>query len=101
MNATTVAGDLAKSVFQLAEADDQWQIVRSHRLTRRQFERFFANRPVKTVQACTSYWAGPILRLNTVAHTCTWVISAAADSTKSSTRTWSPPISHALTRSSS
>jgi len=61
MDATTVAVDLAKSVFQLAEADDQWRIVRTHRLTRRQFERFFANRQVKLVimEACGSahYWA--------------------------------------------
>ena len=61
MDATTIAVDLAKTVFQLAEADDQWQIVRTHRLTRRQFERFFANRQVKLVimEACGSahYWA--------------------------------------------
>ena len=61
MNATTVAVDLAKSVFQIAEADDQWNIVRTHRLTRRQFERFFANRAIKLVimEACGSahYWA--------------------------------------------
>ena len=61
MDATTIAVDLAKSVFQLAEADDQWQIVRTHRLTRRQFERFFANRSAKLVimEACGSahYWA--------------------------------------------
>ena len=49
MDATTVAVDLAKSVFQLAEADDQWRIVRTHRLTRGQFERFFANRQVRLV----------------------------------------------------
>ena len=29
MDATTIAVDLAKSVFQVAEADDQWQIVRT------------------------------------------------------------------------
>lgn len=61
MNATTIAVDLAKTVFQVAEADDTWQIVRTHRLTRRQFERFFANRHVKLVimEACGSahYWA--------------------------------------------
>lgn len=61
MDATTIAVDLAKTVFQLAEADDQWQIVRTHRMTRRQFERFFANRQVKLVimEACGSahYWA--------------------------------------------
>jgi transposase len=61
MDATTVAVDLAKSVFQVAEADDQWQIFRTHRLTRRQFERFFVNRQVKLVimEACGSahHWA--------------------------------------------
>lgn len=61
MDATTVAVDLAKSVFQLAEADERWRIVRTHRLTRTQFERFFANRTVKLVimEACGSahHWA--------------------------------------------
>ena len=61
MNATTVAVDLAKSVFQLAEADEAWRIVRTHRLTRRQFERFFVNRQVRLVimEACGSahHWA--------------------------------------------
>ncbi|WP_238344401.1 hypothetical protein [Ramlibacter lithotrophicus] len=66
MNAMTIAVDLAKTAFQLAEADDTWQIVRTHRLTRRQFERFFANRHVKLVimEACGSahYWAHCRLR---------------------------------------
>lgn len=61
MNATTIAVDLAKTAFQLAEANDAWQIVRTHRLTRRQFEPFFANRQVKLVimEACGSahFWA--------------------------------------------
>jgi hypothetical protein len=39
MNATTVAVDLAKSVFQFAVADDNWKVVENHRLTRTQFER--------------------------------------------------------------
>lgn len=39
MNATTVAVDLAKNVFQLAVADGQWRVVETHRLTRSQFER--------------------------------------------------------------
>jgi transposase len=68
MDATTVAVDLAKSVFQLAEADDQWRIVRTHRLTRRQFERFFANRCVRLVimEACGSahHWARSLAALN-------------------------------------
>ena len=61
MNATTVAVDLAKNVFQLAVADASWKVVESHRLTRTQFERFFANRDVRLVimEACGSahHWA--------------------------------------------
>jgi transposase len=61
MNATTVAVDLAKSVFQLAVADDTWHVVETHRLTRTQFERWFANRDVSLVimEACGSahHWA--------------------------------------------
>jgi transposase len=61
MNATTVAVDLAKNVFELALADGQWRIVERHRLTRAQFERWFANREVKLVimEACGSahHWA--------------------------------------------
>ena len=33
MNATTVAVDLAKSVFQLAVADASWRMVETHRLS--------------------------------------------------------------------
>lgn len=56
MNATTVAVDLAKSVFQLAVADDNWRVLESHRLTRSQFERWFLNRNVTLVimEACGS-----------------------------------------------
>jgi hypothetical protein len=61
MNATTVAVDLAKSVFQLAVADEHWRIVETQRLTRTQFERWFANRSVSLVimEACGSahHWA--------------------------------------------
>ncbi len=61
MNATTVAVDLAKSVFQVAVADENWRLVESHRLTRAQFERWFANRQVSLVimEACGSahHWA--------------------------------------------
>lgn len=46
MDATTVAVDLAKSVFQLAVADASWRVVEKHRLTRTQFECWFANRDV-------------------------------------------------------
>ena len=61
MNATTVAVDLAKSVFQLAVADVHWKVIETHRLTRSQFERWFQNREVSLVimEACGSahHWA--------------------------------------------
>ena len=61
MNATTVAVDLAKSVFQLAVADASWRVIETHRLTRTQFERWFANRDVGLVimESCGSahHWA--------------------------------------------
>ena len=53
--------DLAKTVFQLAVADGDWRVVEQQRLTRRQFERWFANRAVGLVvmEACGSahHWA--------------------------------------------
>ncbi len=61
MNATTVAVDLAKSVFQLAVADASWRIIETQSLTRTEFERWFANRDVNLVimEACGSaqHWA--------------------------------------------
>lgn len=61
MNATTVAVDLAKSVFQLAVADSNWKIIETHRLSRSQFERWFGNREIGLVvmEACGSahHWA--------------------------------------------
>jgi transposase len=60
MNATTVAVDLAKNVFELAVADAHWRVVERHRLSRGQFQRWFANRAVGLVvmEACGSahYW---------------------------------------------
>jgi transposase len=54
--ATVVGVDLAKSVFQLAVANDAWKVIESHRLTRMQFERWFMNRQVDLVimEACGS-----------------------------------------------
>jgi transposase len=49
MHATTVAVDLAKSVFQIAVADDKWKVIEQQRLTRSQFERWFHNRDVELV----------------------------------------------------
>lgn len=61
MHATTIAVDLAKSVFQLAVADSSWRVIGSHRFTRTQFEHWFANRKVSLVimEACGSahHWA--------------------------------------------
>jgi hypothetical protein len=56
MNATTVAVDLAKNVFELAVADGNWRVIERARLTRTQFERWFANREVGLVvmEACGS-----------------------------------------------
>jgi transposase len=56
-----VAVDLAKSVFQLAVADQSWKVIETHRLSRTQFEKWFANREVCLVvmEACGSahHWA--------------------------------------------
>jgi transposase len=53
--------DIAKSVFQLAVADGTWRVIEEHRLTRTQFERWFANRVVGLVvmEACGAahHWA--------------------------------------------
>ena len=61
MNATSVAVDLAKKVFELAVADGHWRVGERARLTRAQFERWFDNRDVALVvmEACGSahYWA--------------------------------------------
>jgi transposase len=56
-----VGVDLAKNVFQLCVADAAWRPVESQRLSRAQFERWFANRAVSRVvmEACGSahHWA--------------------------------------------
>jgi hypothetical protein len=60
-HATVVGVDVAKTVFQLAVANSDWKITEKHRLTRPQFERWFANRRVDLVimEACGSahHWA--------------------------------------------
>ena len=61
MNATTVAVDLAKTVFELAIADEQGRLVDRKRLSREGFARFFANRPPCRIvmEACATahHWA--------------------------------------------
>jgi transposase len=44
MNRTTIAVDLAKSVFQVAVADGEWRVVSRQRLSRGQLMRFFGER---------------------------------------------------------
>ncbi len=61
MNATTIAVDLAKSVFQISIANSANRIVDRKRLTRSQFERFLAQHaPARVVmEACATanYWS--------------------------------------------
>jgi transposase len=60
MDATTVAVDLAKTVFELATANAQWRIVSRQRLNRAQFTRFVAVTPATHIvmEACgmAHYW---------------------------------------------
>ena len=60
MHRTTIAVDLAKSVFQLTVADGEWRVHSRHRLNRSQMMRFFAERQPCTVimEACGSahFW---------------------------------------------
>lgn len=61
MEAATVAIDLAKSVFEIAVADDSWRITERRRFTRKQLEEFILARSVLHVvmEACSSshHWA--------------------------------------------
>ena len=56
----TIAIDLAKSVFELAVADENSTVIERKRLSRAQFMRFFDNRHVDRVvmEACGTahYW---------------------------------------------
>lgn len=61
MDATTVAVDLAKDIFEVALANRAGRIVDGRRLTRRQFERFVDALPAGTtvvMEACGTahYW---------------------------------------------
>src|SRR5262245_39241872 len=56
MDATTIAVDLAKDVFEGAIANGQWRVVRRYRLSRVRFERFLRDEPAAHVvmEACGS-----------------------------------------------
>ncbi len=61
MDATTVAVDLAKDVFEVATANRAGRIIERKRLTRRQFEAFVDGLPAGTevvMEACGTahYW---------------------------------------------
>ena len=61
MQDTTIAVDLAKSVFEVAVSSEPGVVAVRHRLTRSQFARFLAEQPAATVlmEACgpAHYWA--------------------------------------------
>ncbi len=61
MHATTIAVDLAKSVFQVSMANQANKVIDRKRLTRSQFERFIAQHPATNVimEACATanYWS--------------------------------------------
>lgn len=61
MQATTIAVDLGKNIFEIAVADESWQVTERHRLSRTRFGRFFASRSRCRVvmESCGTahYWA--------------------------------------------
>jgi transposase len=62
---TTIAVDLAKSVFEIAVSKEPGRVCQRKRLTRGQMAAFFANRPPATVlmEACgTAHYWGRLLR---------------------------------------
>ena len=67
MHSTTVAVDLAKNVFELAIANDEWKITERLRLNRKSFSAFFVQlAPSRVVmEACGSahHWARYIAAL--------------------------------------
>ena len=67
MDHTTIAVDVAKSVFEVAVSDRPGHVSRRERLTRGRFLEFFANRPATTVlmEACGSahHWSRQINQL--------------------------------------
>jgi transposase len=64
MEHTTIAVDLAESVFQVAVSHRPGHLDEEHRLSRERFLTFFAQRPAATIvlEACGSahYWARPL-----------------------------------------
>jgi len=67
MSHSTIAVDLAKSIFEIAVSNHPGHVSEHHRLSRPRFERFFAERQPSTVlfEACSSahHWARELQRL--------------------------------------
>ena len=67
MEHTTIAVDVAKSVFEVAVSDQPGRLAERHRLSRPAFLRFFVDRPPATVvlEACGSahHWGRELQRL--------------------------------------
>jgi transposase len=70
MHSTTIAIDLAKSIFEVGVSDRPGHICAQHRLSRKQLSVFVANQEPATIvmEACSSshHWArqfqGPVAR---------------------------------------
>ena len=83
---TTIAVDLAKSVFEVAVSNEPGRVCQQRRLTRNQMAGFFANRPPATVlmEACGTahYWGwllqgfGHRVLLLPAQHTCAATVCA-------------------------
>ena len=67
MKSTTIAIDLAKSVFEVGISNQPGHVASSHRLSREQIGAFMANQPATTVvmEACSSahYWGRTFQKL--------------------------------------
>ena len=67
MKSTTIAVDLAKSVFQIAVSHHPGKVAESHRVSRAQLPRFFAERQPALVllEACGSahFWARQLQKI--------------------------------------
>lgn len=61
MEVTTIAVDLGKNIFEIAVANESWQVTERHRLSRTRFGRFFVGRPRSRVvmESCGTahFWA--------------------------------------------
>lgn len=90
-SSTTIAVDLAKTVFEIAIADANWRIVERHRLSRSELQKFFFNREPATIvmEACGTVHprgrCGVILDLP-----CGWFLPITPGHIDAATRTMRP-----------